>query len=489
MEKSDRKVKYLAKNTLLFTISNFGSKILSFLLVPFFTYFLSTEDYGIADLITTIVTLCIFVFSLNISSATLRFAMDKESNKDGILKYSLLIHFAGFLIFLPIVIIVAAIKVINWPSYAFIYLVFIYFFACLYEILSCYTKGIEKVIHVSISGIILTITTLVLDIITIVGFGLRLDGYLISMLAGYVIGSLYLLIMTRPKIFKTRLCDVETRKKMIKYAIPLIFNGIAWWMNAALDKFFITSMYGVEYNGLYAAASKLPAILSVFATIFNQAWLLSAIKEYGSDNDNSNFFSELYILLNFFLVLMTSFLMVFNNEIGAILFSNEFYDAKQYTPFLLVAGIFSALSGFVGCIFSAKKDGKMFAVSTVVAAILNVILNFILLRTIGVIGACIATAISFFVIWIIRVITVKKYLVIYNNWFRDAITYILICTQATMEYIFPLNYILKFSFFVIIIIINFDRFFILINYVIKLFRKKHCVSSDVGEGDKIDGQN
>ena len=62
---------YLAKNTVLFTISSFGSKILVFLLVPLYTSILSTSDYGIADLITTTATLLIYVFTINIAEKPL----------------------------------------------------------------------------------------------------------------------------------------------------------------------------------------------------------------------------------------------------------------------------------------------------------------------------------------------------------------------------------------------------------------------------------
>ena len=69
---------YLAKNTLLFTVSSFSSKILSFLLVPLYTNVLSTADYGIADIVSTTSTLLTFVVSLNISESVLRFAIDNN---------------------------------------------------------------------------------------------------------------------------------------------------------------------------------------------------------------------------------------------------------------------------------------------------------------------------------------------------------------------------------------------------------------------------
>ena len=80
-----RKYRDLSKNTILFTINSFGSKLISFLLVPLYTYVLSTNDYGTADLITSTVQLLVPVLTLNIQDAVLRFSLDKEYDKRAVI--------------------------------------------------------------------------------------------------------------------------------------------------------------------------------------------------------------------------------------------------------------------------------------------------------------------------------------------------------------------------------------------------------------------
>ena len=70
------KYRDLSKNTILFTINSFGSKIISFLLVPLYTYVLSTSDYGTADLVTSTVSLLVPVLTLNVQDAVLRFSLE-----------------------------------------------------------------------------------------------------------------------------------------------------------------------------------------------------------------------------------------------------------------------------------------------------------------------------------------------------------------------------------------------------------------------------
>lgn len=72
------KYSYLIQNTLLLTLSSFGSKLLSFFLVPLYTNVLSTAEYGISDIITTSSTLLVYTLTLHIGSAVLRFGIDKN---------------------------------------------------------------------------------------------------------------------------------------------------------------------------------------------------------------------------------------------------------------------------------------------------------------------------------------------------------------------------------------------------------------------------
>ena len=73
--------KKLGKNTALMVVGNFASKILTFILLPLYTYCLTTSEYGISDLITTTINLCLPFLTLTISESVLRFTLDKNSDK------------------------------------------------------------------------------------------------------------------------------------------------------------------------------------------------------------------------------------------------------------------------------------------------------------------------------------------------------------------------------------------------------------------------
>ena len=87
--------KKLENNVILMTIGNIGSKILTFLLVPLYTSCLSSNDYGISDLILTTVSFLLPIFSIQISEALLRFALDKEIDDKQVFSIGLRINISS----------------------------------------------------------------------------------------------------------------------------------------------------------------------------------------------------------------------------------------------------------------------------------------------------------------------------------------------------------------------------------------------------------
>ena len=94
-----------------------------------------------------------------------------------------------------------------------------------------------------------------------------------------------------------------------------------------------------------------------------------------------------------------------------------------------MATLFGGLSGFLGSFFSAAKNTKIFAISTCIGAIINISLNVVFIRRFGAIGAAFATTISYFVIWFMRVVCVKKLINLKLSIFQDLVAYIVLFTQ------------------------------------------------------------
>ena len=165
------------------------------------------------------------------------------------------------------------------------------------------------------------------------------------MVIGYVVTCSYLLVAAQIKI-RTTSINVQLFRDMLKFSIPTIPNGIAWWINTSADKYIIIAYLGVAASGVYSVAYKIPSILTLFTNIFVSAWTISAIKNVNED-DNSEFQTNVYNYFNVINVLACSGLILFSKPMAKILFSKNFFDAWKYVPFLLIAYLLRALQVFL----------------------------------------------------------------------------------------------------------------------------------------------
>lgn len=465
----NRKYKQLIKNTSLFAIGSFGTKILSFVLTPFYTSFLSTKDYGTADIITTTTTLLIYILTLNIGDAVMRFIIEDGSKKNELLTFGTKIICLGALLLAAVLSYFAYVHFFQIDTYCYVFLWLSFTANSFYTLLNCYLQGLGKVSNIVTAGIIQSLTMLCLNIFCLAVFHLGIYGYLISTIAGSAAAFFYECIIIM-QLNSWHFRFISTKRticlQMLSYSIPLIFNSVAWWMNASIDKYFVTGICGVDQNGIYSASSKVSMILSTCASIFLQAWGLSAIREFDPD-DSDGFFSITYGLFNTMLVILCSLLIVVNIPVSRLLLAKKFYDGWQYSSILIFSAMFSSLGGFAGSLFGAVKDTKTYAVSTVGAAIVNVCLNFILIPVTGPTGAAIATVISFMFVWCFRLIISHRYIKWKISLTRDIICYLLLALQLIAEHSESHLYLLQLVILSFLIVLNYKEIYFVIIKMLK----------------------
>lgn len=434
-KKEYNRLDFLVKNTMLFTISSFGSKLLSFFLVPLYTNILSTYEYGTIDLVSTTRNLLSYMLTICIADAVLRFVMDKTSKNTQILTFGIKIIINGSIILSVGSLICYIFNIVKWEPYCYLFLSIMFLLTGLNNLFSSFLRGIEKTTDVMVNGLLTTFSVLSCTVLALTVFRLGIIGYLSSVCIGEFIGVSYSYLRVKKycgEIWDGSI-DGAVKRKMVAYSFPLVFNGLSWWVNSSLDKYFISTMCNISQNGIYAVAGKIPGILSIFQTIFAQSWLLLAIKEYDSA-DSDTFFARLYTYYNVALVIGASFLIAVNIPLARVLYAKEFYVAWRSSSILSISVIFNALSGFLSGIFSAKKNNKMLASTTILAASVNTVLNIILIPRYAEVGAAIATAVSFLVMWASRLIASRKYMKMEVNYLKHILCYLLLAVQVAAQH-------------------------------------------------------
>ncbi|KAF1298819.1 polysaccharide biosynthesis protein [Enterococcus sp. JM4C] len=400
------KYKKLLNNSIVFAIGNLGTKLIAILLVPLYTFYLTPDEYGITDLITTTTNLMLPIVSLSIFDAVLRFVMDKDEDKESVLTNGILVSVIGTVISIGIYpIMFSFIK----DHQLVICLYVLLFFQIFFTIFSQFARGIGKVKVFAVSGILVAFFLFLCNLFFIVYLGLGILGYILSMIFSTAVGIVYLLISINLFSYvKLDKINKELIKRMLMYSMPLIPNALMWWITNASGRFFILYYLGLSANGLYAVANKFPSLLSILYSIFSQAWQLSAIEEFDSEESNT-FYSTIFNLFTFVMFTGASLFLILLKPLLTIVVESNYYVTWQYIPYLLLGVIFSSFSSFIAANYIAAKQTKGVFTTSIYGAVINVVGNFILIPLLGLTGASLSLLISFFVTWIIRVYDTRKF--------------------------------------------------------------------------------
>lgn len=462
--------KKLFTDTGLFAISVFGSKILTFLLLPLYTSVLSTEEYGEADIIVTTINFLYPILSLSIFDATLRFALDRKYVKRQVFNITFVFSVIATICFF----LMAHVFFKDNSSFERYWLSMFGLFVStiLQTCLSYYIKGCGQTKVFAIQGILYTVICLVANVILLVYLKQGLRGYLLSMILGGMISSVYMLIASKtyrdfiPFDFDRGLC-----KEMLKYSIPLIPTTIAWWLNAYSDKYMILLFVGISANGLYGVAHKISTVFSTFSNLFSQAWRISAITSF-DDEDNQAYYEKVYKIYSLICIYACLFIIFSAEILVKTFFRNEYYTVWTFIPPLLLAALFQAYAGFFDSLYAAARQTVYLSISISIGAVLNIILNYVFIKCFGGLGAPIATMVSFGIVWWIRFKMMQSFMPININLARTLPSLgILIAYGLYFSFQGLYRYIVGAFALILIVALNLQETFYIVSLFIKVMQK------------------
>ena len=406
-EKKPSRYLSLIKDTGIFAIGTLGSKLVLFFLVPLYTNILNEEQYGTAELVITIGQLVMPFISICIYEGMFRFGLSGEEKRERAFLNASIIFVIGSVAMVAIT-----------PLFSFYHSVSVWkWYLCGYVVASFASSNTLNYLKVkdrnklySILNILHALLLVACNVIFLIVIKTGIEGYLLSTIISTVI-TVVLAFLFGGMIsdLHNATYDSELMKEMILYSIPLILNSVSWWVIHSSDKIMVEWILDASLLGLYTAASKIPSLMNVAITIFSQAWRLSSIKEYDSSNDTqfySNVFKYYYEMIFGVCILITAITKIFMK----FYVGNSFFEAWRFVPLLLLSAAFNAFSSFSGSMFEALKKSKTVMSTTLIAGIINIILNFILIPLIGIYGAVLGTLGAYIVIAILRMRGVYKHI-------------------------------------------------------------------------------
>lgn len=446
----------LLKNIFYMFWMFFLPKTFGFLLIPIYTSYLTTSEYGISDIILSTASLICPIILLATPSAVMRFTIE---NKEDVRPFqiSFKICLIGIIIFLFLGNIVTVVFKIDYSL--FIYLFFIVVTSSVADIFLSYTKAMERTKLLSYCGVFSCLVGILCNILFIVVFRFGLYGFLLATIFSYLFSIIFLFINNKIfKLFKNfNLKKFVLEKEILSFSIPLVFSGLSWWVISFSDRYIIAIFCGAAANGIYSVATKIPIIIQSIDNVFSQAWIFTLYDSY-KDNEGKRYITKVNEVYIFILMLSTSILLFLTIPLAEILFTDDFYYAWKIVPPLLLSMVCLCAQGLISNFFSIYKKTKISMFITIFISVVNCVLNIVLIKiTNDPIGAAISSSISFFVGAVICYVVVIKISSIEIKFCKQLICFLLLVVQSIYIEFYPDAFIYSVVFLGLIMFVNLDN--------------------------------
>ena len=425
----EHKYRTLLKDTAVFAIGNIGSKFILFFLVPLYTSCLTSGEYGTSELVFTVAQLVMPFVTVVIFDAVIRFGLMPNERKEDIILVGVLVWLFGSIAMIALTPLIGLYGPIReWKWHLCIYVIS----ASATSIEMNYLKVKGKNRAYAIISIFQTAVLAGLNVWLLAFLHIGVRGYLCANIFANIITAIVsFIVVGLAKELRAAKFNKSLFKQMVLYSAPLILNNISWWVIHSSDKIMIETMIGAAALGVYTVATKIPALINVVISIFQQSWGLSSIHEMETSND-TNFYSTVFKGYSFLTFSACIGLVTIIKPFMSIYVSEDFFSAWIYVPPLLVSAVFSSIAAYFGTMYGALKKSLNSMITTVCGALVNIVINYIFIKLVGIWGAVIGTVAAYVLLANIRMINVRKYVKIRVEWTHYILNIAIVCVQAIL---------------------------------------------------------
>lgn len=398
---SDRgrgRIAVLLGNTAIFALGSLAVRVVSLVLMPLYTSALTAAEYGAAELVNSGIEIALPLLSLGAVEALYRFSIDDAVEKRALFVNSLALLAGGGL---GAFLVAVVGRYVFGFEHAWSFLA-LFVAASFYKATAQFARGLGHVRRYVLYGIVNAVVLVLASAVLLVHLRTGVTGYLWSYAIGYVVAGVTAFMASGEYRMVTPFwLDSRLLREMLAYSVPLVPNLLSWWVVSVSGRYVVLWGSGVAAAGLFAAASKMPALVNVITSVFQQAWQYSAAREIGSP-DSGSFFGRVLRGYSLVALSMAGVVISLNRPIAMVLLQDEFQEARRYVPLLMLAAAFGVMSIFFETFYQALKKSRVLMVSTMMGAGTNVVLAVLLVPVMGPWGACTAAVVSYCLVLVVR---------------------------------------------------------------------------------------
>ena len=395
----------------IYAIGNIGSKIITFLMVPMYTHYVDKSDFGYYDLCFTWCLLLMPFVTLQLRDGAFRFLLDcdNDTRRKRIVTFVSRTLISTTILSCLITAALALFTNIQYLGYALGMLLAMSF----QEVYSQVFRGLRNNRAFVTVGILSALGIGLFSIFFVVGLGWGIKGIFLANILARVLALIIVEARVRLITRNTRwsISSREVAHDILRYTLPLLPGSLCWWLTGSSDRLFITHFLGLDVNGVYAVATRFTGIIYTLAVIYYQAWQETAILQYNSP-DRDRFFSRMfssYITLLGLILVGYVFLLKVNY---GWMVAEQYHESLNFIYPLGLSAVIFAAAAFFDMGYQCAKDTKRTLPAIVLSAAINVVLNFLFIKPLGVYGVIVTQLVTYLVLFIYRWHDMRRYFVL-----------------------------------------------------------------------------
>ncbi len=400
----------LVKNTLVLSIGSILPKLATFIIFPILTGCLDKEELGIYDLYTTLVSLILPSATLQIQTAAFRYLIDRRESKYEVTK--IVTNIYVFIVPVSIAALIVTYFCLTDATPLVRIMVCAYFMAdILVNAARQVSRGLSNNKDYSVSAIISAAFKMIFTVVCVYWLKFGLFGVVTALFIASFCSFIYLFFKIRLyEYFDFSLTSWDTLKEMLQYSWPMVPNSMSMWIIKMSDRMVIRFMSPMHLaaNAAYAAANKIPQLLQLAQSTFTLAWQENA-SIYNKDKDVQKYYSSMFkTMYNLIAGFMGAMLAIAPFLFEILVRNKEYYYAYAQVPILFMGMFFYIMSSYLGGIYVAYKATLNVGVTTMAAAVINLVVDILLIQSLDLYAASISTLVSYMFLFIYRMFNVRK---------------------------------------------------------------------------------
>jgi len=439
-------LRQLFSDTVIYGIGYIAARLVTFLLLPFYTNILTTEQYGLLTLGLVFAGIIKILYKYGADSSLIRFynpENSKDSNRQvfSTLFWSLLI--TSVVASLVLLLLDDQIAILFFDQAEYSEFVLLLIGIIIFDTVTILPKTLlrmqERPVYFSGINLLNVMVTLGLNIYFIAILSMGVYG---AFLANFIASGVLILALVPAMWDDLRLrFSSNLWKEMLQFGVPLILVQFSAMIMELIDRPILKEMTDIATVGLYGAGYKLGIFMMLIVVAYNFAWQPFFMK-VGRQEDGPQVFSRIFTYFMFVMSTMFVILTLLLDYIagfslfGYSLIGEEFRAAIPMVPIIFAAYMmYGAYVNFLPGIYLKKRTGQL-AIYTSVGAVVNVIGNFLLIPILGIYGAALATLLGYLVMAVVLYFAQQRLYPIPYRWGKVGAILIITVLITSLFYIF-----------------------------------------------------